>query len=576
MLASLMSLTMVALAAPPANSAAWSFPDSRSVPDGTTLVAVNEPNVFDAWSDWSAFEGANDTYTTKLCPSGAVGPNCDPEKAVVFARSIVSICQTPQDRACVESLRASASGSDWVNAEFSRAVTGQNYEAENQGAVPAGEISLWNIPGLTHSGGRNSYAVVVKLRQVFNRATQRFDGVGLSANVSPYSETAGRMPRIFEDQLNGQTRVFVDHNAACIWADSQGCGIVEDFPPNVRVELKLRAPDTITGWFRGRLQDPQIKIERYNQGVNHITVGGLVASVPRFSVLANRAETPESVSKTIAATGGKNPGREIFTGQSIRDFFSNEGERLFEVIDGLRKTAKDTAQGTSSLWNFTTIDSNMNQRCFTSNSEVLGIVTTNATAYLGDPPEFSSGYLNYKVAGMHYAPDGKTLNLGTYDLIMSSSVARCLYGFSNAPIQASIQVINEGGEATVATTQVSERDGWLKLSAYGFTFSEKNIQVKLSQFTPRNFNLTKFSGKSTRLSSAQSKALRDALADSQGASSATCTGFFTKQSERALALSRAKEACKVMSIAKPDWGIASGAKLTKSAASNSRVSIGIK
>jgi hypothetical protein len=63
---------------------------------------------------------------------------------------------------------------------------------------------------------------------------------------------------------------------------------------------------------------------------------------------------------------------------------------------------------------------------------------------------------------------------------MRSEVARCLYGFSNAPIQASISII--GGENTsVATTVTGERNGWLSLAAAGFTFSTKTIQVKLSQ-----------------------------------------------------------------------------------------------
>jgi hypothetical protein len=96
-------------------------------------------------------------------------------------------------------------------------------------------------------------------------------------------------------------------------------------------------------------------------------------------------------------------------------------------------------------------------------------------------PEFKNGLLTYKVAGLHYAPDGKTLNEGSYDLVMRSDVARCLYGFSKAPISATVSVVGEGGENKVATTVVSEKNGWLKLAAYGFTFSSPTISVKLSQ-----------------------------------------------------------------------------------------------
>jgi hypothetical protein len=44
-----------------------------------------------------------------------------------------------------------------------------------------------------------------------------------------------------------------------------------------------------------------------------------------------------------------------------------------------------------------------------------------------------------------------------------------------------VSVISAAGEKKFATTVVSEKDGWLKLAASGFTFSTTNIKVKLSQ-----------------------------------------------------------------------------------------------
>jgi hypothetical protein len=115
----------------------------------------------------------------------------------------------------------------------------------------------------------------------------------------------------------------------------------------------------------------------------------------------------------------------------------------------------------------------------------MGIVNTNAMAYKGGTPEFVDGFLNYTVAGMHYMSDGKTPVLGTYDLLLRSDAARCLYGFSNAPISAVVSITGENGEQNVATTTLTEKDGWIRLSAYGFTFSEKTIKVKLSQEAPK-------------------------------------------------------------------------------------------
>jgi len=44
-----------------------------------------------------------------------------------------------------------------------------------------------------------------------------------------------------------------------------------------------------------------------------------------------------------------------------------------------------------------------------------------------------------------------------------------------------VSIINPDGENKVATTLIREKDGWLSLSAKGFTFSSPTIRVVLSQ-----------------------------------------------------------------------------------------------
>jgi hypothetical protein len=110
------------------------------------------------------------------------------------------------------------------------------------------------------------------------------------------------------------------------------------------------------------------------------------------------------------------------------------------------------------------------------------VVTTNALTYSSGPPTFNkeTGALEYKVASPHFESGGKVA-LGSYDLAVKSDVARCIYGFSSAPISATISILSESGEQKVATTIVNERNGWLYLSAKGFTFSSPTIKVKLTQ-----------------------------------------------------------------------------------------------
>jgi hypothetical protein len=109
------------------------------------------------------------------------------------------------------------------------------------------------------------------------------------------------------------------------------------------------------------------------------------------------------------------------------------------------------------------------------------MVTTNALGYDGNAPSFKGGFLNYQVAGLHYAVGGTELNEGSYDLVMRSDTARCLYGFSKAPLYATVSVLNDKGAKSTATTVVREKNGWLKMAAYGFTFSKKTIKVKVTK-----------------------------------------------------------------------------------------------
>jgi hypothetical protein len=68
-----------------------------------------------------------------------------------------------------------------------------------------------------------------------------------------------------------------------------------------------------------------------------------------------------------------------------------------------------------------------------------------------------------------------------YDLIIRSDVARCIYGFSNAPLSATISVSEEDGATAIATKNVSEKDGWVHVAAYGFGFSTPTIKVVFDQ-----------------------------------------------------------------------------------------------
>jgi hypothetical protein len=139
-------------------------------------------------------------------------------------------------------------------------------------------------------------------------------------------------------------------------------------------------------------------------------------------------------------------------------------------------------------WNFAS-NNNSNTsgtNCFAQagKDKLIGLVTTNAPIYDSGAPAFKDGALSYKVAGLHHKADGSVFK-GSYDLAIRSDVARCLYGFSNAPIRASVSVLSsDGSTQDVASELVTEKNGWMTLSAKNFTFSAPTIKVKLMQDKP--------------------------------------------------------------------------------------------
>ena len=83
------------------------------------------------------------------------------------------------------------------------------------------------------------------------------------------------------------------------------------------------------------------------------------------------------------------------------------------------------------------------------------------------------------MASLHLTPTGEVFK-GSLKISIDSEYARCIYGFTQAPIRASISVISSDGSAqNIATEVINEKDGWINLEANNFTFSQPTIKVKV-------------------------------------------------------------------------------------------------
>lgn len=269
------------------------------------------------------------------------------------------------------------------------------------------------------------------------------------------------------------------------WAASYS----ESFP----IRLKVQLPAKLGGWFQGRVEDPAISVSSLNSKTNQVTFVGSPTDVPITSKqLAIDDPGTEEIIKTTQPKTMRFNGKDV----SPLEYFKALQERVgggTTNFTGFSKIASfeawssklgNKARGQASIWSFSQFKTT--QQCMGNLTQLQGLVTSNSMVYQERTPAFKDGYLTYKVAGLHLDSDGKVFR-GSYNFTMRSSVARCLYGFSNAPISGTVSVTSASGEKQVATTSVTEKDGWISLTATGFTFSTPTVSVKLAQeTTPKN------------------------------------------------------------------------------------------
>ena len=410
-------------------------------------------------------------------------PACSASKAEYIASySVLPVCDDKRTDHCVVSLELTNKEGAFEKATYVRNPGGMNFAPNAKyGYYGATTPSLWDAPFSPSASGTTGYVVIVRTRQFMDWDEKKFNTESVVASVIPYRETTGNFKAPYQETVKSNHRGVSGiglggHGYECAWNEEGKCGVAQDFAEGVRVKLSIRISSDIGGWFKGRIKNPVIAVDKKSTSTNLIQVEAEPATVPKMVYQTPMAGlTPWE--KNYAMNGGMAGGWE----SGFITWAQSNDPKTFTFLENFRKKIADTASGLNTYWSFGTVKSGDRNSCLGDTSKVLGIVTTNSMVYDGGVPKFSGGFLNYKVAGLHYAPGGEELNLGSYDLVMRSDTARCLYGFSKAPLSATVSVTNEKGTKTTATTVVSEKNGWLKMAAYGFTFSKKTIKVKITK-----------------------------------------------------------------------------------------------
>jgi hypothetical protein len=428
------------------------------------------------WNSKAEKESFAQPRGNKICTSLGTFPCVVSDRTELHGYLIAPTCSDSPTN-CIESVFAEVEGQKvqgtflgYQNQQVTKGFPSLGFKGVG------GTISLWDIPGAIHSGGTSTYAAAAGYN--FRAENGRFRPSEFQSVIMPYVEESSQSANdvTFSDGTNQDGKPWVGFSGppqGCAWSRAGVCGTLYDFNPQIVLGLELKFENYFTNWFKARIERPEISIRSASGGSKLITVSGKPVSIPMFAYAIPAPQLPKDLAKLFETkTFMKIPGRYGL---------SNSSEFSMQFVDAYRKIIADQAAGVKTAWTFSNVDRGGGDPCLSGGNEVLGIVTTNAMVYQPEPPRFERGFLNYKVSGMHYLPGGEELALGSYDLVMRSSVARCLYNISQAPLSAKVTVVNDRGDRVFATTTVSEKNGWLRLSAKGFTFSNKTIKVKITK-----------------------------------------------------------------------------------------------
>ena len=493
------SVILLLVSVSPPLSAAG-VPDEQYVmptrPNSTDVGVLFLDSLFPVTSGYLSADSAQEIFTNgqlstvsqNLCKS-ITDPICTAGATVNYTAHFPN-CRDSSDIDCVVGMYAIKADGTRVDGVFQHGMpetTPNPFDGNSSIGIPrSGVDGVWTLPGIVNGGGTDSYLVTAIQSGSLSKAVgapvaQRIDPSWFGAAIVPMKEISGSYTPPYvglSPSPNGTNRLSYyapgggPHAESCAGVSTSICALRESFPLDITFGLSLRMSGEIKGWLQGRISNPKIDYKFSSTGTS-ITVEASPVKVPIVAAWTERSNLPA----VVPSSGGVlTPGTALVG--------SSASEESIALLKLWLPLVGDKAQANPTAWSFGNLPySNLPgaNACMFDAKSLAGFVSTNSTVYSAGPPAFNpvTESLDYKLASPHFTSTGEVFK-GTYNLVIRSDVARCIYRFTNAPIRATISVTDESGEASVAVESMIERDGWIYLSASNFTFSSPTIHIKLS------------------------------------------------------------------------------------------------
>jgi hypothetical protein len=401
------------------------------------------------------------------------------------------LCNQESTLSCIEGIWAIDPSGKRIDGELVRPILFDQKQAVDENIplnLPKSTAHgfLFRLPAVTNSLGSEGYYVATHVSMFKGKSEKSFTYGEINTGLRPVRELQGNYSQGFllPTSGSGGGKNRTPDGSECVAVETGTCLESADFPAGYRFGVTIRIGEKLRGWFHGRISLPTISIADWKKGME-ISIEAEPVKIPTIDFMVPPAVLSEKMKDVFSKNGC---GRGLIDGQCQTGSNLSHPDAM-ELVKLFAPAYGDKATKSQTVWNFKnmfnhagSINTYEIDRCTPNTSSLSGLVLTNSLTYSAGPPSYDAqtGSLVYKVASPHLEANGEVAQ-GTYDLSIRSEVARCIYGFSSAPIKAEISIAGEDGEKRVATTIVNEKDGWLYLTARGFTYSAPVITVKLSQ-----------------------------------------------------------------------------------------------
>lgn len=251
-----------------------------------------------------------------------------------------------------------------------------------------------------------------------------------------------------------------------------------------KAELRSKVTKSLfAGWFYGRVLQPEFKTTPLSDDESLVEIIGspLVTHVAQGEITFKDYEAIQTTSGSALPTARQ--GTSLYSFGATSGFTNGSG--AMKVWRLLNPFMKDSAASGISAFSIRTskntavLTDYYPQGCKASQS-LDGVVSTNASMYNPAPPSYDAkdGSLNFEVGSPHLDSTGKVIQ-GVYSMVLSSKIAKCIWGSDLTNSRATVSIINDAGQTQVSTSALKALNDFYYFHISGFTYSTKKISIRV-------------------------------------------------------------------------------------------------